>query len=143
MIAVTLSAHKGALLLADISKARTNPMDVFWDPFRQRRGAGHVLCAVLIGFIGCAPAMAAPDEFYAGKTITILTSGGGAYETYGRTFARYMPKYIPGRPAIIVQAMPGAGGARAASYLYRVAPRDGTVIGGLHWRRRGPRPSGR
>jgi len=33
---------------------------------------------------------------------------------------------------MIVQAMPGAGGARAASYLYRVAPRDGTVIGGLH-----------
>jgi hypothetical protein len=76
--------------------------------------------------------MAAPNEFYAGKTITILTSGGGAYETYGRTFARYMPKYIPGHPAMIVQAMPGAGGARAASYLYRVAPRDGTTIGGLH-----------
>jgi tripartite-type tricarboxylate transporter receptor subunit TctC len=107
-------------------------MDVFWDRSRQRGGAAHVLCAVLIAFLGCAPSIAAPDEFYAGKTITILTSGGGAYETYGRTFARYMPKYIPGHPAMIVQAMPGAGGARAASYLYRVAARDGTIIGGLH-----------
>jgi tripartite-type tricarboxylate transporter receptor subunit TctC len=67
-----------------------------------------------------------------GKTITIVTSGGGAYEAYGRTFARHMPKYIPGHPNIIVQAMPGAGGARAASYLYKVAARDGTVIGGTH-----------
>ena len=75
---------------------------------------------------------AAPDEFYAGKTVSIIVSGGGAYETYGRTFARHMPKYIPGRPTMIVQAMPGGGGARAASYLYKIAPRDGTVIGGLH-----------
>jgi tripartite-type tricarboxylate transporter receptor subunit TctC len=107
-------------------------MNVFRDPSRHRRAAAHVLYAVLIAFLGCAPSIAAPDEFYAGKTITILTSGGGAYETYGRTFARYMPKYIPGHPAMIVQAMPGAGGARAASYLYRVAARDGTIIGGLH-----------
>jgi len=28
--------------------------------------------------------------------------------------------------------MPGAGGARAASFLYNVAPRDGSVIGGVH-----------
>ncbi len=32
-----------------------------------------------------------------------------------RVFARHMPKYIPGHPTMIVQAMPGAGGARAAS----------------------------
>jgi tripartite-type tricarboxylate transporter receptor subunit TctC len=80
----------------------------------------------------CGAARAQPDMFYAGKTITIITSGGGAYETYGRNFARHMPKYIPGHPTIIVQAMPGAGGSRAASYLYKVAARDGTVIGGLH-----------
>jgi tripartite-type tricarboxylate transporter receptor subunit TctC len=77
-----------------------------------------------------APAWSA--EEYAGKTITIITSGGGAYEVYGRAFARHLPKYIPGHPTMIVQSMPGAGGARAASYLYKVAARDGTVIGGVH-----------
>jgi tripartite-type tricarboxylate transporter receptor subunit TctC len=98
-----------------------------------------VLRWLLCGFVaiplwgGSAAGVAAqPDSFYAGKTITIITSGGGAYEAYGRAFARHMPKFIPGHPNIIVQAMPGAGGARAASYLYKVAARDGTVIGGTH-----------
>jgi tripartite-type tricarboxylate transporter receptor subunit TctC len=91
---------------------------------------GLALGAVLAASAG--PSVAAPDEFYAGKTITVITSGGGAYEAYGRALARHMPAYIPGHPTMIVQAMPGAGGARAASYLYKAAARDGTYIGGIH-----------
>src|SRR5262245_21678105 len=34
--------------------------------------------------VSAGPSVAAPDEFYAGKTITVITSGGGAYEAYGR-----------------------------------------------------------
>jgi tripartite-type tricarboxylate transporter receptor subunit TctC len=45
--------------------------------------------------------------------------------------ARHMCKYIPGRPTIIVQNMPGAGSLRAANYLYAVAPKDGTMIGAI------------
>src|SRR5262245_64232240 len=89
------------------------------------------VCA-LVALASPGRAEAAPNEFYAGKTISIITSGGGAYEAYGRVFARHMPKYIPGHPTMIVQAMPGAGGARAASYLYKAATRDGTFIGGIH-----------
>jgi tripartite-type tricarboxylate transporter receptor subunit TctC len=89
------------------------------------------LCAIAAALLS-GRASAQADNFYAGKTISIILSGGGAYETYSRMFARYMPKYIPGHPAMIVQGMPGAGGERAASFLYKVAPRDGTVIGALH-----------
>ena len=39
-----------------------------------------------------------------------------------------MSKYLPGNPAIVVQNMPGAGGNKAAGYVYSVAPRDGTTI---------------
>jgi len=98
----------------------------------RTRMIGLSLGALVAAAVTAGPVDAAPDEFYAGKTITILTSGGGAYEAYGRVFARHMPKYIPGHPTMIVQAMPGAGGARAASYLYKAAARDGTVIGGVH-----------
>ncbi len=74
----------------------------------------------------------AAEDFYAGKTVSIIVDGGGAYEAYARMLAQYLPRHIPGRPAAIVQQMPGAGGVRAANFLANVAPRDGTVIAGLH-----------
>src|SRR3954452_8486592 len=88
------------------------------------------LCTILVA---ASPAAAmGQDAFYAGKTVTIIVDGGGAYEAYARMLARHMPKHIAGHPNIIVQQMPGAGGVRAASFIYKVAPRDGTVIAGLH-----------
>ena len=50
-------------------------------------------------------------EFYTGKTVTISVgfSPGGSYDFYPRVFARYMGKYIPGNPNVVVQNMPGAG----------------------------------
>ena len=42
---------------------------------------------------------------------------------------KYLPKYIPGQPTIIVQNMPQAASVVAANYLYVQAPRDGTVFG--------------
>jgi tripartite-type tricarboxylate transporter receptor subunit TctC len=89
------------------------------------------LCACLIGAL-LPHSAGSQDAFYAGKTITIIVDGGGAYEAYARMLARHMPRYLPGRPNMIVQQMPGAGGVRAASFLYKVAPHDGTVIAGLH-----------
>jgi tripartite-type tricarboxylate transporter receptor subunit TctC len=88
----------------------------------------------LIAILMAVPvaARAATDDFYAGKTISIIVDGGGAYEAYARMLAQYMPKYIPGHPTIIVQEMPGAAGVRAANFLNNIAPRDGTVIAGLH-----------
>ncbi len=66
----------------------------------------------------------------AGKTIEIQVANtvGGGYDQYMRTIARYMGKHIRGGPNMIVKNMPGAGGARAANYLFNVAPRDGTTI---------------
>jgi tripartite-type tricarboxylate transporter receptor subunit TctC len=99
------------------------------EPPLDRRLALGLLLAV-----ACAPACgpAAADDFYTGRTLSIIVDGGGAYEAYARVLAQYLPKYIAGRPAIIVQEMPGAGGVRAANYLYNIAPRDGTVLAGLH-----------
>ena len=98
-------------------------------PPLDRRLALRLLLAVACT-AACGPAAA--DDFYAGRTLSIIVDGGGAYEAYARVLAQYLPKYIPGRPAIIVQEMPGAGGVRAANFLYNVAARDGTVLAGLH-----------
>ena len=72
-----------------------------------------------------------PADFYRGKTINLYVAfpSGGGYDIYARLAARYMQKHLPGNPAIVVQNMPGAGGVKAANFLYDVAPRDGTAIG--------------
>lgn len=56
-------------------------------------------------------------------------SPSGGYDLYARTLARHIGKHIPGRPAVNVQNMPGAGSLKAANYLFNVAPKDGTVFG--------------
>ena len=69
--------------------------------------------------------------FYAGKTMTIvvgLPPGGGA-DAYARLVQRHYPRHIPGRPAIIVQNLPGAGSLAAVRYVSANAPPDGTVLG--------------
>ena len=73
------------------------------------------------------------DDFYRGKTITIVlyTTSGSIYDTYARLLARFLPEYIPGHPFVLIKYMPGAGGVLAARYLAEVAPRDGTTIAGL------------
>ena len=50
-----------------------------------------------------------------------------------RTCSRPISRaHIPGKPNIVVQNMPGAGGIRAMIYLNNVAPKDGTTIGLVH-----------
>ena len=62
-------------------------------------------------------------------TIIVASSSGGGYDLQGRLFARHMGEQIPGKPTMIVQNMPGAGGLTAANYIYNIAPKDGSVIG--------------
>jgi tripartite-type tricarboxylate transporter receptor subunit TctC len=82
----------------------------------------------LLGAAGTASAA----DFYEGKTISIMVSGGGTYDYYARMLTRVMPRYIPGKPNMIVKEMIGAGGLRAANYIANVAPKDGTEIAGVH-----------
>src|SRR5258708_29921172 len=95
------------------------------------RAAAAVLMAIVTpGRDACA----AEDEFYKGKQIRLVISSaaGGVYDTFGRLIARFLPAYLPGRPTIVVQNMPGASGLKATNYIYNNAPRDGTVIDGVH-----------
>ena len=87
--------------------------------------------SALLGTIGVSQAQTGDSFYRAQKSLTMIvsSSAGGGYDGYGRLFARYMSKYVPGQPVFTVNNMPGAGGARATSYLFKVAPRDGSVIG--------------
>jgi tripartite-type tricarboxylate transporter receptor subunit TctC len=75
------------------------------------------------------PALAA-GPFFEGKTVRIIVGypPGGGYDTYARVVARHMGKHIPGKPTVIVENMPGAGGMISANYLYKIAKPDGLSI---------------
>jgi tripartite-type tricarboxylate transporter receptor subunit TctC len=93
--------------------------------------APATLAVVLAAFAVCASVGPARAVDFSGKTITMVLSfaPGGGYDTYGRLFASRLSQHLPGRPAVIVKNMPGAGGLLGANYLFNLAPRDGTTIG--------------
>ena len=91
------------------------------------------LVVLALFLFGAGSAVAA--DFYEGKKIRLIVSSspGGGNDTYSRLLARHIGRNIPGNPTVIVQNMPGAGGVRAASYLYNKARRDGTVMEQINW----------
>jgi len=96
------------------------------------RGArARVACLGLMVLVAitCAAA-SAQDDFYRGKTIRIVVgySAGGGFDTYSRAIARHLAKHIPGKPAVIVENMPGAAGLVAANSIYRAGRPDGLTI---------------
>src|ERR1041384_7425242 len=91
-----------------------------------------VLAGTLAALL-CATAVQADpiEDFYRGKTVTIVTSTGvgGPFDLTARALAKYMPKYLPGRPTMIVRNMPGGGNVLATNYMYTQAPKDGSALG--------------
>jgi tripartite-type tricarboxylate transporter receptor subunit TctC len=89
------------------------------------------LAALMAAALAAPPAAAeSAAEFYKGNTVSILmgTGPGGSFDLYGRTIAAHLGKHIPGHPNIIVEHMPGAGGAVAGNHIYGPAPQDGSKI---------------
>jgi tripartite-type tricarboxylate transporter receptor subunit TctC len=98
------------------------------------RALSKYIVALLAGACLSTPALADDvADFYKGKVITVVisSSAGGGYDTLARTIARHLGDHIPGNPTLVVQNMPGAGGIVATNYLYNIAAKDGTVIGGV------------
>ena len=104
-------------------------------PSPNGRGVAAALAVGVIATVAGSFALAQDSaEFYRGKEIKwILSAGaGGGYSTYAQAFAPFLSAHLPGKPNIVVQNMPGAGGLRAMQYLSAAAPKDGTVIGLVH-----------
>jgi len=87
--------------------------------------------AVLFSLIVAAAAPIARAEAPAAKPVQMIIGfgPGGGYDLWGRAVARYLGRHLPGNPTVIAQNMPGAGSYTAASYLFNIAPRDGTALG--------------
>ena len=81
-------------------------------------------------FAGKAAADAVAD-FYKGKTVTVVVAAGpgGGHTKYTQFIAPFLQKHLPGNPKFIVQNMGGAGGTKAANFLYTRGLKNGTMIG--------------
>src|SRR5690242_17659915 len=98
-------------------------------PPRRRLLRAALAAALLAPTLPSAHADPVAD-FYAGKTLRILVGfgPGGGYDLYARTLGRYLGKYVPGAPTVVVQNMPGAGSLKVVNWLYNAAPRDSTAL---------------
>lgn len=90
-----------------------------------------------LGVVLASPPASADDvaDFFAQKKTVVLLAGtraGGSYGLYGGIIAKYMSQHIPGKPKIVMNYMPGAGGGKAANYLFGVAPKDGSWMLSTH-----------
>ncbi len=88
--------------------------------------------ALSLASLGASAATADPvEDFYRNKSIDMVIgyTPGGSYDLYARLVGRFLGDFIPGKPRIVIRNMPGGGSRVAASFVYNVGPKDGTVIG--------------
>ena len=79
----------------------------------------------------CASPGAATEDFYKGKTITLIVGQppGGGMDNEMRLVARFLSGFVPGEPTIVPRNMPGAGGVILGNYLSSIARPDGLTLG--------------
>jgi len=98
---------------------------------RSIRATGCALAAALLSSLPSpAVAQSSVESFYKDKRLRMLVGygAGTGNDLYLRLLARHLSKHIPGRPTLVPENMPGAGGIVMFNHLYNVAARDGTVI---------------
>jgi len=80
----------------------------------------------VISWVGLASGQA---NFYEGKTVTVLIGAkSGSLAIAAQIAAQHLGKYIPGKPAVILQHMPGAAHILATNNVFNVAKPDGLTI---------------
>ena len=88
---------------------------------------------LLAGAVASAAEAQTVEQFYRGRTVQMLVgfAPGGINDISARLVARHLPRFIPGKPNIVVENQPGAGGLRTANHIYSIAPKDGSVLAGI------------
>jgi hypothetical protein len=103
----------------------------------KRVGCGdreHVMlkwfCALVMAVVAAASPARAQAPFYQGKQIKVLVgfSPGGGTDLYGRVMADGLSRHVEGKPAVVVQNMPGAGSVVAMNNYANKVARDGTTL---------------
>jgi tripartite-type tricarboxylate transporter receptor subunit TctC len=92
-----------------------------------------------LAIFGAQPADAKDSDatsFYKNRDqmqMIISARPGGSYDTYARLLARHIGAHIPGDPSIVSINKPGASGIKAANYVAKEAPHDGSVLTNIRY----------
>lgn len=94
----------------------------------KQRISGPLIIFLL--FLGWTAGYAA-DDFYAGKTVTLVatTAPGGTGDLRVKAMLPFLKKHIPGNPTVIIEYMDGGGGRKGANHIYKSVAPDGLTIG--------------
>ena len=97
----------------------------------MRRQVWRLLFLLFVVSLVALPVLSESAPFYEKKTVKFIVgfSPGGGYDRIARVVAKHLPKYIPGKPTIVIENMDGASSIVAANYVYNVAKPDGLTIG--------------
>jgi tripartite-type tricarboxylate transporter receptor subunit TctC len=91
-----------------------------------------IIGGAILGVLAALPVAADPvEDFYKGKNLrlTVGSGPGSGFTIYARLMSRHFARHVPGKPTILVENIPGAGGLRQMDYLVAAAPKDGSTIG--------------
>jgi tripartite-type tricarboxylate transporter receptor subunit TctC len=91
-------------------------------------------CLLIAQSAGAAEATPRDMEaYFKGKTINYIIgqNPGGGYDLRGRIASKYLPKYLPGNPRVLIVNVDGAGHLRGSRQLQASKP-DGLTIGETH-----------
>jgi len=83
----------------------------------------------LTWLIACSAPVWGQANFFEGKTVTVLIGAkSGSLEIAAQIVSHHLGKYLPGKPAVILQHMPGAAHLLATNNVFNVAKPDGLTI---------------
>jgi tripartite-type tricarboxylate transporter receptor subunit TctC len=92
--------------------------------------------ATALAVLACAAACHSPESgasstIFRASNLRIIVGfrAGGPYDLHARVLAKYLGKYLPEHPDVIVENMPGASGAVAVRHLSTQTKADGLTIG--------------
>ena len=93
----------------------------------------RIVAGIILAGLPAAAMAQSPEQFYSGRNVTIIVPfGPGAYYDIGtRLMARHLGKHIVGRPNVVVQNQPSAGGIGLANRFATGADNDGALLGVL------------
>jgi tripartite-type tricarboxylate transporter receptor subunit TctC len=100
----------------------------------MKRNTLSLLFIFLVFCVSISPKELQAALYYEGKVIKLVVAfpPGGGYDRMARILVKYFPKYIPGKPTIIIENVPGASGMIGANYIYSIAKPDGLTIGSIN-----------